>query len=164
MFGKPGIPHVSGAVTRGSRLEGRYLFSDGLRVDGEFVGELYGQGDSGTLVVGQDGVVQGPVRAAHVVIQGKVVGPILATERLELHAGAQVDGELHYRMLEMHPGAVVTGQLVPLLGHREPAMPSAEPEVSAGQAGAGAQHEPALEDTPITTGDEDPELRQRKPE
>ena len=149
MFGKPSTPDVAGALTRGSRLEGRYLFAGGLRIEGQFVGELLGEGDSATLVIGESGMVEGPIRAGHVVIQGKVLGPVLATERLTLHAGAQVEGELHYRLLEMHPGALVTGQLVPILGHDEAhtQQPVASP-ASTGQTPGSEEGSAAAPDKP----------------
>ena len=128
MFGKSSISDVAGALTRGSRLQGRYLFVGGLRIEGQFVGELLGEGEGSTLVVGEHGSVEGPIRADHVVIHGKVLGSVLASQQLTLHAGAQVEGELHYRLLEMHPGALVTGQLLPILGHAEaPAAAASTP-------------------------------------
>jgi cytoskeletal protein CcmA (bactofilin family) len=45
-------------------------------------------------------------------VNGTVVGPIHATELLELQPRSRVSGDVHYTSLEMHLGAIVEGRLV----------------------------------------------------
>jgi cytoskeletal protein CcmA (bactofilin family) len=94
-----------------SRIEGNVRFSGGLRVDGTVTGNIVSQ-DSGTLIVSEQAVVEGEIRVAHAIINGKVIGPIHASESLELHAKARVSGDIHYGALEVHLGAIVQGRLV----------------------------------------------------
>ena len=58
---------------------------------------------------------QGEIRADHVIINGKVIGPITASELLELQPKAQIEGDVHYKALEMHQGATIAGQLRPMI-------------------------------------------------
>jgi cytoskeletal protein CcmA (bactofilin family) len=54
------------------------------------------------------------VRAAHVIVNGEVQGPIESNELLELQPKARVVGDIRYEALEMHQGAQVDGELRPL--------------------------------------------------
>jgi cytoskeletal protein CcmA (bactofilin family) len=47
-----------------------------------------------------------------VVINGSVIGPVHATEYVELQPKANVTGDVHYKTLEIQLGAVVQGKLV----------------------------------------------------
>jgi cytoskeletal protein CcmA (bactofilin family) len=66
----------------------------------------------GMLVISEKGVVEGEVRAAHLVVAGRITGPVYTTEVVELQPTARIAGDVHYRALEIHHGAVVEGRLV----------------------------------------------------
>ena len=44
MFGKKKLPPINSLVAQGSRIEGHYFFSEGLRIVGELVGDIRAQG------------------------------------------------------------------------------------------------------------------------
>jgi cytoskeletal protein CcmA (bactofilin family) len=89
------------------------IFSGGLRVDGEVRGDVRAaEGESGTLVVSEQARIEGEIHVAHLVVNGTVVGPVHATELLELQPRSRVSGDVHYTSLEMHLGAIVEGRLV----------------------------------------------------
>ncbi len=94
-------------------IRGDVEFAGGLHVDGQVHGSLVADpsGD-GTLMLSDKGLIEGQVRAPHVVINGRMNGDIYASERIELAANARVHGNIHYKLLEMAAGAQVTGQLV----------------------------------------------------
>ena len=46
------------------------------------------------------------------VINGTVIGPVHATEYVELQPKARVSGDVFYKTLEMHLGAIVEGKMV----------------------------------------------------
>ena len=73
-------------------------------------------GEPSTLVIGEQAEVHGEVRVSHVVINGKVTGPVIADGYLELQPKARVIGDVSYKTLEMHVGAVLRGKL----NHAEP--------------------------------------------
>jgi cytoskeletal protein CcmA (bactofilin family) len=100
-------------IGTGTVVEGSITFSGGLRVDGCVRGSVLAADDEpGTLVISEKARIEGEIRVSHVVINGTVVGPVYATEYVELQAKANVTGDVHYRTLEMHLGGVVQGKLV----------------------------------------------------
>jgi cytoskeletal protein CcmA (bactofilin family) len=104
---------VESLIGQRTVIRGDIEFSGGLHVDGQVHGTLVAEpsGD-GTLMLSDKGVIEGQVRAPHVVINGRITGDIYASERIELAANARVHGNIHYKVLEMAAGAQVTGQLV----------------------------------------------------
>ena len=96
-------------------IEGDVVFSGGLRIDGQVKGNVVAAGESQgtntTLVVSESARIQGEIRAAHVVINGAVDGPIFVTEFLELQPKARVTGDVHYKSIEIHLGATLDGKL-----------------------------------------------------
>lgn len=115
MFGKKKPPPIKSLIAQGSCIEGNLIFSDGLRIDGEVRGNIRAnEGSPSILVISESATVTGLVQADHVVINGRVVGPIHATELLELQPKANIEGDVSYKALEMHQGAVITGKLRPI--------------------------------------------------
>jgi cytoskeletal protein CcmA (bactofilin family) len=116
MFGKKAQPPIKSLIAQGSRIEGSILFTEGLRIDGEVVGDIKSNGEqSSLLVISEAAVVQGGAEADHVIINGTIRGPVHARELLELQPKAKIEGDVTYRALEMHQGAIISGQLKPLL-------------------------------------------------
>jgi cytoskeletal protein CcmA (bactofilin family) len=66
----------------------------------------------GTLVISEQARIDGEVSASHIVVNGTIVGPVHASETLELQTGSRVKGDVHYKNLEIQQGAVVEGRLV----------------------------------------------------
>jgi cytoskeletal protein CcmA (bactofilin family) len=115
MFGKKAIPHEIGSlIGAGTTVNGDVTFTGGLRVDGIVRGAVRcGEGEKGgVLVISEHGSVEGEVRASHVVVAGRIQGPVHAAELIELQPKARVQGDVQYRALEMHHGAVVEGLMV----------------------------------------------------
>ena len=117
MFGTKSQPPIKSLIAQGTRIEGNMKFSEGLRVDGEVVGDIHAvPEDSGSLlVISEAAVVQGGLQADHVIINGTVRGPVHARELLELQPKARIEGDVSYVALEMHQGATISGQLRPLV-------------------------------------------------
>jgi cytoskeletal protein CcmA (bactofilin family) len=116
MFGKKsnGDKHIASLIGAGSTLVGDMTFTGGLRIDGTVQGSVrcVGGEGAGMLVISEKGVVEGEVRAAHLVVAGRITGPVYTTEVVELQPTAKVVGDVRYRALEIHHGAVVEGKLV----------------------------------------------------
>ena len=114
MFGKKKQPPIRSLIAEGSCIEGSLKFTDGLRIDGEVIGDIRAnEGSPSILVISESAVVTGLVQADHVIINGRVVGPVHACELLELQPKAKIEGSVSYKALEMHQGAVIFGQLRP---------------------------------------------------
>jgi len=120
MFGKKAQPPIKSLIAQGSRIEGNMKFTEGLRIDGEVIGDTRANPEqSSILVISEAAMVQGEIRADHVIINGTVRGPVYAMELLELQPKAHIEGDVFYRALEMHQGAVISGKLEPLEGGEE---------------------------------------------
>ena len=105
---------IASLIGSGSTIVGDITFSGGLRIDGTVRGGVRCvEGEkAGMLVISELGTVEGEVRAAHLVVAGRINGPVFASELVELQPKARVSGDVHYRALEMHNGAIVDGTLV----------------------------------------------------
>lgn len=115
IFGKSNKPQtrIDSLIGAGTTVEGNVLFSGGLRIDGEIKGNVCSAGDQPAVVVlSEYGRVEGEIHVSHVVINGTVVGPVIADDSLELQPGAKVKGDVSYAQLEIHLGAVVEGRLL----------------------------------------------------
>ena len=116
MFGKKVQPPIKSLIAQGTRIEGNMMFAEGLRIDGEVFGDVHATAESGSLlVISEAAVVQGEIKADHVIINGTIRGPVQARELLELQPKARIEGDVTYAALEMHQGAVISGQLRPML-------------------------------------------------
>ena len=115
MFGKKKQPPIKSLIALGTRIDGNLNFQDGLRVDGEVVGDIRASDEqSSILVVSESAVVEGQIHADHVIINGTVRGPVFAFDLLELQPKARIEGDVSYKALEMHQGATISGQLKPM--------------------------------------------------
>jgi len=114
MFGKKKQPPIKSLIAQGTCIEGNLKFTDGMRIDGEVIGDIRAnEGSPSILVISESASVTGLVHADHVIINGRVTGPVLASQLLELQPKARIEGEVSYKALEMHQGAVIFGQLRP---------------------------------------------------
>lgn len=114
MFSRNKQPAIKSLIAQGTRVEGAVHFADGLRIDGEVQGDVCAEGgQGGLLVISAQAKVVGAVQAAHVIVNGEVVGPVRASALLELQPKARITGDVHYKALEMHQGATICGRMVP---------------------------------------------------
>lgn len=100
-------------VGRNTEVVGDIAFSGGLHVDGRVNGNIAATTDTNAVVsISEHGEVEGEVRVPHVVVNGKVLGDVYASDRLELAPNARVAGNVFYNLIEMAAGAEVNGKLV----------------------------------------------------
>lgn len=123
LFNRKKTPPIRSLIGEGTVLRGDLSFSEGLRIDGELHGNV-NCADAGPsiVVISDKATVHGMVKAAHVIINGEVRGPIECSGLLELQPRARVFGDVRYQILEMHPGAMIDGELRPLKNADRPAL------------------------------------------
>ena len=103
-------------IGAGTRAEGNITFTGVLRIQGDVLGDVSCATDAqGTLVVGESGNVAGTITAPHIVVSGRVTGPVHSSESIEIRPGACVAGDVDYRLLDIHAGGAVEGSLIPAL-------------------------------------------------
>lgn len=116
---KPSKPQnrIDTLIGADTKVVGDIAFSGGLRVDGMVRGNIAAAGEApSTLVLSENAKIEGKITVSHAVINGAVVGPVHASEYVELQSKCHVTGDVFYKTLEMHMGAIVEGKLVHVEG------------------------------------------------
>ena len=90
----------------GTRISGKLSFEGPTRIDGHVDGEISAKD---TLTIGESAVVTAQIRAASIVIAGKISGDIMAVQRIEIRPSAKVIGNLTAPVLVVHEGAIFEG-------------------------------------------------------
>jgi cytoskeletal protein CcmA (bactofilin family) len=90
-----------------SEIEGQYSSSGTVVLDARVRGELTSKG---TLIIGEHGVAEARVLGVNIVVRGTVNGSIVASERVELKAGARVNGDIEAPVIAMEAGAHIDGR------------------------------------------------------
>ena len=93
-------------VGKGSTLEGTFHIESSVRIDGVLKGELT---CSDTVVVGKDGDVEANLKVKNAIIGGRVVGAIVADNRVILQATSSLLGDLKAKLLVVEEGAILKG-------------------------------------------------------
>ena len=123
MFSKKRQPPIRTLIGEGTVIVGELRFSEGLRIDGEVHGDVIATGEGHSiLVISERARVLGKVKAAHVIINGQIEGPVHSDELLELQPKASIVGDVRYEVLEMHQGATIDGELRPLKAEDRPSL------------------------------------------
>lgn len=125
---------VAGEITtllgRGASFEGKLTFEGTVRIDGRFKGEVF---SDDTLVIGEGAIVEAQIDIGEVIIQGTVIGNIVAKRSIEIHAPGRVKGDLHSPSLQIDKGVMfegrsfmeaATNQKVPAAAPPPPAKPT----------------------------------------
>lgn len=96
-------------------IDGEIVFTGAMRVDGTVRGAMTVPVRSeGTLIVGEQGRIEGDVRVSNLVVGGQVQGSVFATGSVTVASTGRVAGELHYGRLELETGGQVDGSLAPV--------------------------------------------------
>ena len=93
---------INTVIGRGSVSEGRFRVETGVRVDGVLKGELV---SSGTLIVGESGVIEADVKVRDALVSGRIVGVLEAEEKVHLQSQAAFIGKVKTRVLVVEEGA-----------------------------------------------------------
>lgn len=105
---KEGGEDISAFVGKGVEFRGTISYSGTVRIDGTLEGEIR---TDGTLLVGEEAVIQAKVTAGTIVCKGKITGDVLAKERVKLRAPAVINGSVKTPMLSMEDGVLFNGGL-----------------------------------------------------
>ena len=99
---------INAFLGAGTSYQGKLDFEGSVRIDGRFTGEVASEG---TLVVGQEALVQGDIRVGQLVLSGRVQGDVTARDKVVLHTTANLVGSLETPKLMVEEGAVIEGRV-----------------------------------------------------
>jgi cytoskeletal protein CcmA (bactofilin family) len=90
-------------------IKGELSGSEDLYVDGQVEGSISLKNNS--LTVGPHGQVKASVEAKGVVVQGKLDGNVVASDRVELRKTAVVNGDISTQRIAIEEGAYLKGKI-----------------------------------------------------
>ena len=90
-------------------IKGELSGSEDLYVDGQVEGSISLKNNS--LTVGPHGQVKASVEAKGIVVQGKLDGNVLASDRVDLRKSAIVTGDISTQRISIEEGAFLKGKV-----------------------------------------------------
>lgn len=99
---------VVSVVGPGMEIEGDCRCDGSLRIDGRVHGTIRSRK---SVVVGENGAVEGDILTQDAVVAGHVVGSIRAESRLELRDGCQVEGDIRSPIVRLEEGGHLDGEV-----------------------------------------------------
>lgn len=94
-------------IEPGVEMNGRLVVPHSLRVEGEFRGEIE---SAASVFVSETGAVEAPIRARTVEIRGAVVGNVVASREVVIHATGRLHGDVETPSLVVVRGATFNGR------------------------------------------------------
>lgn len=93
-------------------FRGNIAAFESIRIDGKVIGNIESlPGSNITIALGRTAIVEGNINTYRALIAGRVNGTIYASERAELHDGADIHGEVIYGQIGVEQGAKLTGAM-----------------------------------------------------
>lgn len=100
-------PDWTGFLDRDARVEGTLEVPGTFRIDGTLKGKIV---SNHALVLGETSEVDGEIEGVRVEIYGHFRGRLRASDRIQVHSGAAVTGDLYTPCLVLEPGGRFDGQ------------------------------------------------------
>jgi cytoskeletal protein CcmA (bactofilin family) len=94
-------------LNEGTHFVGKLTFKNRMIIHGEFEGEIV---STDQLTVGKTARIKADLKVAQLIVLGTISGTISACEKLEIHEGGSVCGDIHVKALDIKPGAVFDGR------------------------------------------------------
>jgi cytoskeletal protein CcmA (bactofilin family) len=98
---------ISTLLGRDTSFEGTLSFKETIRVDGRIKGKL--MSSDGTVIVGENAVIEADIEVAVAIIRGKINGRIEAGQRIEVYPPAHIDGDISAPAVAIDSGVVFNG-------------------------------------------------------
>jgi cytoskeletal protein CcmA (bactofilin family) len=111
---KQQITRINSLISNDTIINGDIIFSGGLHIDGKVKGDISSSNNNEEhiLTLGKDAIIEGEIKAAHIIINGTVIGDVHACEHVELAREAHITGNVYYGLFKMEVGAEVNGSLI----------------------------------------------------
>jgi cytoskeletal protein CcmA (bactofilin family) len=103
---KKEVEEIKAFLGQGAEFIGKLIFNGSVRIDGNFQGEIYGQG---SLVVGEGAMIKANIAVKSIYISGDVQGDIEVKEKINIHSKGKFSGNVHTPAFIMEEGATFDG-------------------------------------------------------
>jgi cytoskeletal protein CcmA (bactofilin family) len=91
---------------KGAKFKGTLTYEGTLRIDGRLEGEIQ---TKGTVIVGEEAVIEGDITADAIISSGKITGNIVASEKVQLLAPGALIGTIKTPLLSLEEGVRFSG-------------------------------------------------------
>lgn len=98
---------IAAFLGQGTSFNGRLMFEGTVRIDGNFVGDIYTRD---TLIIGPDARVRAQIDADTVVIAGTLEGEVRALGRVEIQSTGVLRGQVISPILKIEEGGMFEGR------------------------------------------------------
>ena len=96
------VSHTPSIISNDVRITGSLVSQGEVQLDGRIDGDIKAE----HLVIGTSGVVEGVVEASSVVVKGKIIGSLNASE-VKIENNAHVLGDIFHDTLSIEAGAIL---------------------------------------------------------
>ncbi len=97
---------LNAILGKGSKFEGKLTFEGTVRIEGDFVGEIFSED---TLIIGEGAHIQAEISVGSISVYGEIKGNIIAQKSCELHSPAKVMGNIVTGNLMIESGVIFEG-------------------------------------------------------
>ena len=95
---------------RDTVVEGNLTFKETIRVDGRIQGKL--ESAEGTVIIGEHAFLDADIHVGVAIIRGKITGRVEASQRIEIHAPAQINGDIVAPSVAIDSGVIFNGNCI----------------------------------------------------
>lgn len=88
-------------------ISGKLSFTHPVRIDSRFSGEVKARE---LVIVGPNAEVRAKISAAHLQIEGRLVGKVRVSGWIEIRPGGRFQGEIESGKLRVYPGGIFEGR------------------------------------------------------
>ncbi|WP_213608706.1 polymer-forming cytoskeletal protein [Pseudoalteromonas sp.] len=100
------VSHTPSIISNDVRITGSLVSQGEVQLDGRIDGDIKAE----HLVIGSSGIVEGVVEASSVVVKGKIIGSLNASE-VKIENNAHVLGDIFHDTLSIEAGSIIEGSL-----------------------------------------------------
>ncbi|MHB8137781.1 MAG: bactofilin family protein [Smithellaceae bacterium] len=104
---KKHVEDTKAFLGKGAEFTGKLIFKGNVRIDGDFQGEIFGEG---SVDVGEGAVVKANISVHSVYIGGEVQGSVDVKDKLNIHSTGKLSGDVRTPVFIMEEGALFDGK------------------------------------------------------
>ena len=104
---KKEIEELKAVLGKGAEFIGKLIFDGAVRIEGDFQGEIYGQG---SLEIGEGAQVKANIAVKAIYIGGDVQGSIEVKEKININSTGKFYGDVRTPVFVMEEGALFDGR------------------------------------------------------